>query len=136
MRLASLMLAMGLGLAALSFLDVHAGVAGPGCLEHAVAAAGLPAPPEGANFHRAQWPELTLRSTRYLVIAMLLHAFTDPMGVLANGGISDSATGSTQARVRVRLCGKAAAEAAPEAPSGADRKVEVTLLFISWEPCS
>jgi len=35
---------------------------------------------------------LVLRSTRYLVIAMALHAFTDPMGVLANGGISDAAT--------------------------------------------
>lgn len=35
---------------------------------------------------------LTLRTTRFLVFAMILHGFTDPMGVLANGGISDNAT--------------------------------------------
>jgi membrane protease YdiL (CAAX protease family) len=35
---------------------------------------------------------LTLRSTRFLVVAMIVHGFTDPMGVLANGGISDSAS--------------------------------------------
>ncbi len=35
---------------------------------------------------------LTLRSTRFLIFAMILHGLTDPMGVLANGGIGDNAT--------------------------------------------
>ena len=35
---------------------------------------------------------LTLRTTRYLVVAMLLHGLTDPMGILASGGIGDAAT--------------------------------------------
>jgi uncharacterized protein len=35
---------------------------------------------------------LTLRTTRFLLVAMLLHGFTDPMGILASGGIGDAAT--------------------------------------------
>lgn len=35
---------------------------------------------------------LTLRTTRFLVIAMVLHGLTDPMGILASGGIGDNAT--------------------------------------------
>lgn len=34
---------------------------------------------------------LTLRTTRYLVVAMIVHGLTDPTAVLANGGISDAA---------------------------------------------
>jgi membrane protease YdiL (CAAX protease family) len=38
---------------------------------------------------------LTLRSTRFLVFAMLVHGLTDPMGALANGGIGDDATATS-----------------------------------------
>jgi membrane protease YdiL (CAAX protease family) len=35
---------------------------------------------------------LTLRSSRFLVVAMIIHGLTDPTGILANSGISDAAT--------------------------------------------
>lgn len=34
---------------------------------------------------------LTLRTTRYLVVAMIVHGLTDPTAILANSGISDAA---------------------------------------------
>jgi membrane protease YdiL (CAAX protease family) len=34
---------------------------------------------------------LTLRTTRYLVVAMVVHGLTDPTAILANSGISDAA---------------------------------------------
>jgi hypothetical protein len=38
---------------------------------------------------------LTMRVTGFLVFAMVLHGLTDPMGILANGAVSDVATGTS-----------------------------------------
>jgi membrane protease YdiL (CAAX protease family) len=38
---------------------------------------------------------LTMRVTGFLVAAMVLHGLTDPMGILANGAVSDVATGTS-----------------------------------------
>ena len=61
-----------------------------------LAAAGLPAPPEGANFHRAQWPELTLRweqHTEFVAWTFLRPMAAADLQALQAGAPRDDADG-------------------------------------------